>query len=73
MTTRTHLIIQTNYPGNILVSHAQDKNTGKYAGFIYLMKDGHIHTCLASTEFIYETGEEIEGKINETVKAIAES
>lgn len=41
--------IASNYPnGDILISPAQHKQTGKWTSLMYMMRDGHIHRLMLS-------------------------
>lgn len=49
MTFITALEIATNQPnGDILITAMQHKETLKWASFMYMMRDGHIHKLMLS-------------------------
>lgn len=51
MTLLTALEIATNQPnGDILITAKQNKKTLKWSSFMYLMRDGHIHKMILSSE-----------------------
>jgi hypothetical protein len=48
MTVLTAIEIATNYPDNILINAAQDKETSKWSSFMYLTRNGEIHKLMLS-------------------------
>jgi len=70
MTVRTLMILESNYPDNILICTGQDKETLKWAGFVYLLKDGHIHYLLANTANVFESEEIATSTIKDNIESI---
>ena len=64
----TALTIAGNYPDDILVDSMKHES-GKHSGWIYLMRDGHIHTAQLSTQDIFDTPKEATDYMNEIVDA----
>ncbi len=53
MTRITALVIQTNENNIRCEVYGRDVKTRKFAGAINLYRDGHLHTTLISSEFVY--------------------
>ena len=74
MTVRTLMILENNYPDNILVCAGQNKENLKWAGFVYLLKDGQIHYLLANTENVFDSEGiailSVKDNIENTLKAL---
>ena len=69
MSPLSSAIIATNWPDDILISHAQDAETKLFAGFMYLMRGGEIHRVLVNhTVAPFETAEAAEASMLEIVK-----
>ena len=75
MTLLTALEIATNQPnGDVLIVAMQHKETLKWASFMYLMRDGHIHKLMLSYDIGvngfegFETEEIAKTKMEDLVK-----
>jgi hypothetical protein len=72
----TAMTIGTNYPENIKVSSSTNEHGEKYAGMVYLMRDGQIHNILLSSALVFNSAEEAEtslvGLCEDFKKAYAE-
>jgi len=69
MTRLTAIIIQTRGDDVKCMASEPDKN-GKCAGWIYLLKDGNIHTPLISTKAIYDSKEAAKSAMEEIVEKV---
>jgi len=73
MTYLTALEIASNHPnGDIKIMEGQDKETLKWAGFIFLMRNGEIHKLMISMEPSdiwagFDTQEEATTKMQELI------
>lgn len=52
----TAITIAINYPDNIMIAAGIDEGL-KWAGFVYLLKDGAIDTLKLSTENVFDSEE----------------
>lgn len=51
----TAVTLSTHYPDNILIDAGADPETGKFAGYCYLLDgEGNIHRLLLSTTAIFD-------------------
>ncbi len=57
MTLLTAFEIEANYPEEILIETPQGDN-GKFAGYMYRLKEGNVHKLMVSSEFVFNTAEE---------------
>lgn len=71
MTLLTVFEIATNWPDNILIEAYEHKdNAGKWASFMFMTRDGHIHkTMLSYDSFPFDS----EQKALDAMNAIAQS
>jgi hypothetical protein len=69
MTRLISLIIQGNYPNNIYIDSAKQEN-GKCRGFLYLLRDGQIHSLLLTSDSIFESDEKAKDKLHEICKSL---
>lgn len=69
MTKITALIIQNNYPNNILIASAKQEN-GKYTGFLYLLRNEQIHSHLATTHAQFDSEQSSNEALNSFCKDI---
>lgn len=67
----TAMVIGGNYPYNIEINCICGINN-KYAGFVFLLKDGLIHNIQISTDHVFDTPEEAKNKMDETCKELVE-
>ncbi len=71
----TALEIATNYPnGDILISAAQHKETGKWTSLMYLLRDKQIHKLMLSFDINenfagWDTEQEAKDKMEEVAQA----
>lgn len=49
------LEIASNYPDNILISSVQSKDNDKWAGFMYMLRDGDIHKLMVNSDAVFDT------------------
>ena len=67
----TAIELAGNYPENILITSAKQKNE-KFAAFCYLTRNGDIHKIMLSTEGVFETKEEAEQYFHDLAKKCKE-
>lgn len=67
----TAMIIATNYPDDIMVAAGIDEGL-KWAGFIYQMRDGEIHSLQVSTTNVFDTEDEAKLQMHKLCKGLQE-
>ena len=72
MTRLTALELIANYPDNILVEIPL-MNSGKYALFVYLKRDGLVHKLMFNSEPEWDTKEQVIDYMNLLVKSCEEA
>lgn len=66
----TAMEIATNYPLNIKIEAAKEKDADKYAGSMYLTRGGKIHKLMISTKASFDSEEEAKKNLHDICKAI---
>ena len=72
LTLITAMEIAYNYPDDILIDAAHDKDTDKWAAFIYRLKEGEIHKLMISTIPYYDSAESAKDEMHTMCKDIKE-
>lgn len=67
----TVMTLANNYPDNVLVT-AGGNEESKWSGFIYLLRDGEIHRCLANSQPVYDSEVEAKTEIKNYIEKIIE-
>lgn len=66
----TCLEIDGSYPEGISIKAAQDKESKKYAGFMYMLNsDGSIHKLMINTEPCFDSEKEAKDYMDVVAKA----
>ena len=58
MSLRSALTVASNYPDNVRIEAAQSLENNLFCAFLYLLRDGEIHTMLLSSSPVFDTEEE---------------
>lgn len=54
----TALELYSNHPDDISTGAVKDIDSKKWAGYIYLLRDGEIHKVMLSTDPLFDTQQE---------------